>query len=336
MKKDRKKLARVIATWLVTSVMLFVFVTDMIVIAVGNSYVNRYDVKKDAPDTNYSDDKIHFLNTGNSDCIIIESNGKLALIDSGEGNKNPRKKTRYEGFEEDVINYILSFADKKTGTVVFDFVLGTHVHYDHVGGFEAIFSREDISAKKVYLKEYNSEESTDMESEDWGNKKTYENILSLLKERKIPVISDLPEEEFTFGDFTLRFLNTTTPKELLNRGENANSVGILLEKKGKTAFLASDFTRTCGLEQIYVNDIGDVDLLKIGHHGYYGTSSAFLRQIKPEIAICTNFAGKMYPNVKWNLTAVSKSAIFYTDNRDGMIAYFTDDGEILLTSHIMK
>ena len=28
--------------------------------------------------------KIHFLNTGHSDCIILESCGKIAMIDSAE------------------------------------------------------------------------------------------------------------------------------------------------------------------------------------------------------------------------------------------------------------
>jgi beta-lactamase superfamily II metal-dependent hydrolase len=334
--KDKKKLARVIATWIITTVMLSVFILDIAVVAIGNKYVNSIPIKKETFDNKNGDDKIHFLNTANSDCIILESNGKFALIDSGEGNNNPRRKTEYKGYEAEVINYIKSLASDENGNVTFDFALGTHIHYDHIGNFEAIFSDKSITADKVFLKKFNVDVATELESEDWGNKQTYENILSTLEERGIPVISKLPDKEFCFGDFTLKFINTVTPEEVQGAGENASSVGVIVKKGNKAAFLAADFTGDSGLEKIYGSDIGDIDLLKIGHHGYFGSSSAsFLRVVKPEIAICTNKIGKIYPNVKWNLTMIAKAPVFSTEHRNGIIAYFTDNNEIVLTSDIM-
>ena len=334
--KDKKKSARVIATWVVTSVMLSVFILDIIVVALGNKYVNETPISTESFDYKNGDDRIHFLNTANSDCIILESNGKFALIDSGEGNENPRRKTEYKGYRDEVISYIKKVASDEKGFVNFEFVLGTHIHYDHAGNFEAIFKDPKISAKKAYFKKFNEKVATEMEADDWGNKETYEKILSALESKSIPVISDLPDTEFTFGDFTLRFLNTVTPEELYEKGENASSVGVIVKKGEKTAFLSADFTNDSGLEDLYVNDIGDVDLLKIGHHGYYGSSSIkFLKALKPEITIVTNHIGKIYPNVKWNLTMVAKAPTFSTAHRDGIIATFTDNNEIALTQDIM-
>ena len=334
--KDKKKLARVIATWIVTSVMLSVFVLDIIVVALGNKYVNETPISYEAFDYKNGDDRIHFLNTANSDCIILESNGKFALIDSGEGNENPRRKTEYKGYRDEVISYIKKVASDKNGNVNFEFILGTHIHYDHAGNFEAIFKEEKITAKKAYFKSFNENVATEMETGDWGNKETYGKILTVLKAKEIPVTSDLPDEEFTFGDFTLRFLNTVTPEELYEKGENASSVGVIVTKGEKIAFLSADFTKDSGLEQLYADDIGDVDLLKIGHHGYYGSSSkAFLKALKPEITIVTNNIGKIYPNVKWNLTMVAKAPTFSTAHRNGIIATFTDNNEIILTQNIM-
>lgn len=336
MKKDKKKLARVIATWIVTTVMLSVFILDIIVVAIGNKYVNEIPITNETFNYENGDDRIHFLNTANSDCIILESNGKFALIDSGEGNENPRRKTEYKGYRDEVISYIKKVASDKNGYVNFEFILGTHMHYDHSGNFEAIFKDEKITAEKAYFKEFNESVATEMETGDWGNKVTYEKILKVLEIKNIPVISDLPDEEFKFGDFTLRFLNTVTPEELYEKGENASSVGVIVRKGEKTAFLSADFTKDSGLEGIYADDIGDVDLLKIGHHGYYGSSSmAFLKVLKPEITIVTNYIGKIYPNVKWNLTMVAKAPTFSTAHRNGIIATFTDNNEILLTQNIM-
>ena len=334
--KDKKKLARVIATWVVTSVMLSVFILDIIVVALGNKYVNETPISKERFDYENGDDRIHFLNTANSDCIILESNGKFALIDSGEGNENPRRKTEYKGYRDEVISYIKKVASDENGFVNFEFILGTHIHYDHAGNFEAIIKDEKISAQKAFFKKFNEKVATDMETGDWGNKATYEKILNALEEKNIPVTSNLPDTEFTFGDFTLRFLNTVTPEELYEKGENASSVGVIVKKGEKTAFLGADFTNDSGLEQIYADDIGDVDLLKIGHHGYYGSSSmSFLKVLKPEITIVTNHIGKIYPNVKWNLTMVAKAPTFSTAHRNGIIATFSDNNEIVLTENIM-
>lgn len=337
MAKDKKKLARVIATWVITVVMLSVFILDIIAVALGNKYVNEISVTDETFDYKNGDDRIHFLNTANSDCIIIESNGKFALIDSGEGNENPRRKTEYKGYRDEVINYIKKVAGDENGNVNFEFVLGTHMHYDHSGNFEAIFNDGQISANTAYFKEFNEKVATELETYDWGNRETYEKILAVLEDKKIPVINDLPDTEFTFGDFTIRFINTETPEELYGNGENASSVGVIVKKGGKSAFLAADFTKDSGLEQVYADDIGDIDLLKIGHHGYYGSSSMdFLKKLKPEIAIVTNHLGKIYPNVKWNLTMVAKVPVFSTAHRNGIIASFTDKNEIILTQNTME
>ena len=81
--------------------------------------------------------------------------------------------------------------------------------------------------------------------------------------------------------------------------------------------------------------IGNVDLLKIGHHGYFGSSSQdFLDCLKPEIAIVTNQLGKIYPNVKWNLIMHAKLPVYSTFDNNGVVASFTDREEIILTKNI--
>ena len=334
--KNKKKLARVIATWLVTGVMASVFILDIITVFLGNKYVNEIEIKQETFSNENGDDKIHFLNTANSDCILIESNGHFALIDSGEGDNNPRRKTEYRGYEKDVIEYLNKICAKENGDIHLDFILATHMHYDHSGNFEPIIKQKNIHIEKAYIKEYDGNTATNMDSDLWGNLDTYNKIIRALEVTDAEIIHNIPDEKFTFGDFTLQFINTVTPEEVEGAGENASSIGVKLQKGEKIGFLAADFTNNNGFEMIYAEEIGDVDLLKIGHHGYFGSSSAgFLKILKPEIAICTNYIGKIYPNVKWNLTMVAKAPVFSTAHRNGIIATFTDDNEILLTENIM-
>ena len=333
---DKKKLARVIATIIISFVMFSVFTLDILTLVLCNKYEKNYTVLTEDFSYSNGNDRIHFLNTGNSDCILLESNGHFALIDSGEGDFNPRKTTEYEGYKDEVLNYIKKVAKNSNGEVYLDFILGTHNHYDHIGNFYEIISDDEIKIGRAYFKKYNNEIATELEQDGWDNVATYEAIISAINEKKIILIEALPDWEFNFGDFKLQFINTVTLEELNGKGENANSVGVIVTKGEKRAFLAADFTKSSGLEDLYGEKIGDVDLLKIGHHGYYGSSSQkFLKQLKPEIAICTNFLGKIYPNVKWNLTMVAKVPIYATAHRNGIIASFTDDGEIVLTEKIM-
>jgi len=333
---DKKKIARVIATIIISFVMFSVFSLDILTLVLCNKYEKNYQLETENFTLENGDDRIHFLNTGNSDCILLESNGHFALIDSGEGDKNPRKTTPYEGYKDEVISYLKKVAKNEDGEVYLDFVLGTHNHYDHIGNFYEIISDDEIEIGRAYFKKYNKEIATKLEQDGWDNVATYNNIIKAIKEKNIVLIEDLPDWEFNFGDFRLQFINTVTPEELNGNGENANSVGVIVTKGEKRAFLAADFTKSSGLEQLYGETIGDVDLLKIGHHGYYGSSSQkFLKQLKPEIAICTNFLGKIYPNVKWNLTMVAKVPIYATAHRNGIIATFTDSNEILLTEKAM-
>ncbi len=331
----KKKIARVVATWVVTSIMLSVFVLDIITVALANKYVDDLSITAYTHQKSTTADKIHFLNTANSDCILIESNGRFALVDSGEGNENPRRKTEYKGFRDEVLSYIKKICTDENGIVHLDFIVATHMHYDHSGNFTEIINDDSIIIGKAYIKEYTHQSFTETESEAWGNKGIYDEIMLALNSKKIPVVHNIPSQPFEFGDFTAQFFNTVTPEQLKEKGDNANSIGIKLQKGNKSAFLAADFTSDSGLEGIYANEIGHADLLKIGHHGYFGSSSAdFLKALTPEIAICTNYIGKIYTNVKWNLTMTAKIPILSTEHRNGIVAEFAEN-EIQLYENIM-
>ncbi len=338
MKKEKrtKKLIRIIATWVVTGVMAAVFILDICVVFRMNSLISQIEITDEDFSYAYGDDRIHFLNTSNSDCIIIQSNGKFILVDSGEGNNNPRRKTEYKGYEREVISYIKKVCSDENGLVHFDYIIATHMHYDHSGNFVPVINHPDITIGKAFIKEYTGENASKTDSEAWGNIQTYQSIIKALNDKNIPVIHNIPLK-LSFGDFELDFFNTVTPEEFKNAGENSNSIGIKVTKGSKTAFLAADFTNSSGFEMTYADEIGDIDLLKMGHHGYYGSSSSdFMRALKPEYAICTNYIGKIYPNVKWNLTVVANSPILSTEQRNGIIATFTDNNEIKLTQNIMS
>lgn len=330
----KKQKAKKIATYIIVPFMVSIFLLDIATVIIGNIFAKKYMPTKETFIYDNGDDRIHFLNTANSDCIILESNGHFAMVDSGEGNSNPRRKTEYKGYEEEVIAYVKKVAKKDDGKAHLDFVLGTHYHYDHVGVYHKLLNDSDIIIDTAYFKEYNPDIDKDYEVTRWGLLESYNQIINDVKARNINLIQNIPEK-LTFGDFNLEFYNRSYFDDLINHGENAASIGIKITKGERTAFLAADITKSSGVEQKLIGKIGHCDLLKIGHHGYFGSSSAsFLDEITPEVCIATNQQGKIYPNVKWNLTMHAKAPFYATYDYNGIIASFTDDNQIILTNDI--
>lgn len=330
-KHDRTYWVKKIATWIIMTVMISIFVLDIV------SDRREYDLRSSytVSDTLCADadcsGRIHFLNVGNSDCMLLESGGHFALIDSGEGDSNPRKKDSYRGYKNDVISYLKEYAAGADGRVTLDFILGTHCHYDHIGSFEDIINDPDITIGRAYFKTFPSK-TLSFEVSIWQNDRTYASIVAALKERDIPLITDLPET-IALGSMLLTLYNRVTPSQFEGRGENFDSIGVKVVCGGSSAFLAADFPDK--LEKMYASSIGHVDLLKISHHGYTGSSSReFLRTLSPEAAVLTNFLGRMWPHIKWRYDVEFGIPVFATPNCGGVVASFTSGG-ITLTEHVM-
>ena len=68
-------------------------------------------------DMSFSADRIHFLNTDNSDAILLESDGHFAMVDAGEDSDNPRglPGLNLPGFEDRVLAYLKAHAADADG-----------------------------------------------------------------------------------------------------------------------------------------------------------------------------------------------------------------------------
>ena len=133
---------------------------------------------------------IHFLNTGNSDCIILESDGHFAMIDAAEDNDYPADKPNLNlrGYEKEVLKYLLDNCKNEYGVVVLDFVLATHCHSDHIGGFDTIINNPQVIVRKAYLKPYHEENVFFYERKYWDNKEVYEQMKNALDAKSVKIV----------------------------------------------------------------------------------------------------------------------------------------------------
>ena len=282
-------------------------------------------------------DRIYFLNTGNSDAILLESGGKFAMVDCGEDTDNPRgfPALAQEGFEQKVLAYLKAHAADENGKVHLEFVLGTHAHSDHIGGFDTVIADPDVTVGRAYLKQYDSSKINDYEVEQWDNQEVYDQMIAVLQAKDIPVISELENTPFPFGNFTITLLNTDDPVNETKVGENDQSVGMLIEKNKTRIFLGADMENATGDLTRLAPQIGNVDLFKVCHHGIDGNNPAFLIEaLMPRICVFTSYEGNHNKQSRERIKDICNAEIYLTGVEDGVLAVIGDNGKIACYGNI--
>jgi len=335
-RSEATKKTKKIATWVVVGGMIAIFLFDIASVLLSGAWEKRFSLTDTAPEA--AAGRIHFLNTDNSDCVLLESGGHFALIDSGWGSDNPNEKSRRPGYERRVLDYLKRTCAGPDGRVFLDFVLPTHYHYDHAGGFPAILADPAIEVGAVYLRELRPPQRKH-EIESWGVGETRRRIGEAADARGFPVIADLPDKPFALGGMMIQFLNTRGPAnaQAKAKGENDNSVVVLITVGGRKTLLSGDITAMAGVEKEIAARVGPVDVLKIGHHGYaMSTSLPFLRTTRPELAVVTNGIGQVYPNVRWNLAFYARIPLYSSVRENGLAVTFSPQGKIWVTGNLHR
>jgi|GEM_PF-335513 len=264
--------------------------------------------------------RIHFLSTGSGDAILLESGGHFALVDAAEDSDNPKDNPAYvfDGYELYVADYV-----KRVAGGHLDFVIGTHAHSDHIGGFDTLILDPAITVDRAYLKVYQNDNKYEYEK-TWDNQEVYEQMLDACAARGVELIQDnLNHREVTLGSMTLTIFNGDANL----KDENENTLGMLVECNGKRAFLAGDLMNANGTETRLSKEIGGpLDLLKAAHHGNEGSSTmAFVARLKPASVVFTNKAGAPHATVRNRFAAISNSKLMTTGQFGGVMASFEGD-----------
>ena len=247
--------------------------------------------------------RIHFINTKGSpgtDAILLESNGHFALIDMGEDydfpdGSNPLYPLRvgtvtsnFYAIEDRLFRHL-----DHVGVPKLDFMLGTHVHSDHIGGADEVLQRYKVD--KFYLKQY----SDDRISSQWGlwdNLFNYNNALNAAKKYGVNVVQDISDKDshFKLGDMDIQLYNYKNeygPDGKLKKvyDDNPNSIVAVITVNGKKIYLGGDLDNVYGAEDRLGPQIGKVDLMKWNHHldGKVSNSINFLDNLKPSIVVQT-------------------------------------------------
>lgn len=241
--------------------------------------------------------KVHYIDVGQGDSILVQTKDKNILIDSGT-----RKSS------DNLINYL-----KKQHIKKLDYVIATHPHEDHIGGMPKVIDEFEIGNFYAPKKTANTKIFKDM-------------ILQLKKKNlKINVAKKGISLDLS-NDSSLDFL-----APVKDNYENTNDYSAVIKiTHGNTKFLfTGDAEKTSERDILNSNVDLSSNVLKVGHHGSHSSSSKeFLDKVNPKMAIisCGKNNDYGHPHKETMKELKKRNIEIYRTDIDGNIL-LTSDGE---------
>ncbi len=249
---------------------------------------------------------VHFVDVGQGDCTIIESDGKYILIDTGEADMGQR-----------VINYL-----NNLGVETLTYCIATHPHSDHIGSMAQVLS--EFNAETLIMPEL-SEVNIPTTS-------TYEKFLLSAEENCDEIIAAEAGYTYSAGEVEIQILGPCDQDEDLN-----NMSVVAKVSYGESSFLITgdcSFDEEDDIMDNYYNQL-DSDVLKVGHHASAGSTSVdWLEAVEPDIAVISVGEGNSYghPTKKVLDNLADFDCEVYRTDKSGSIVFETDGKSIALKS----
>lgn len=231
------------------------------------------------------EDLLTFLDVQQGDAIVLKSNNRLFLIDTG-GSYN------YE-YSTQIVKYI-----KSLGISRIDKMFLTHGDMDHLGSSYQLVNK--IKVNNIYFNnnEYNNNEKQ---------------LIELLKKKRINY-QKISNFSFKINNFTIRIKSYN-----LNLENDSSMIFSIEYPKFKLLLMGDATTKTENKLMSEIN-LSKYQVLKLGHHGSKtSTSEAFYKKVKPDISIISVGANNIYHLPNYSILKRVKDSKVYLTSKNGSI-----------------
>lgn len=237
---------------------------------------------------NKNSEFVLFLDVGQGDCIIIKSKTAAAVIDFGVTDE-----------DDTVYRKLLELGVDRV-----DLAVITHHHSDHFGGFNNLI--ENIKIDNLLINKNSAPDS---------EKQRLDSVLVTAKQNNVNIIHPKIGTTFNLGDATLKILYTDDSAAK----ENNRSIITMLYMGGKKILLTGDAESMVEKHISKTIDI-DCDILKMGHHGSYtSTTEKLLNAATPTVAVASAGYDNIYNHPSdWALLRLKYAGVnLYRTDLDG-------------------
>jgi competence protein ComEC len=212
---------------------------------------------------------VHFLDVGQGDAAVLRTpHGRWIVIDAG-----PRSPERDAG-RKVVVPFL-----RQQGAREIDVVVASHGHADHVGGLPALLEALPVALvldpgepvpEAAYLAYLAAVEASGAR---WRRARTGDSVIV----DGVRLILLSPDNAWAAQTFD----------------PNEESVVLVVEFGGRRLAFMGDAGEP--VERQLAGRLGDIDVLKVGHHGSRtATSEGWLAEARPEMAVISVGRGNRY------------------------------------------
>ncbi|EHK2355762.1 ComEC/Rec2 family competence protein [Clostridium perfringens] len=262
------------------------------------------NISKSSAESEYSGMSVTYLNVGQGDSELIQVNGINMLIDAGTN-----------AGANDLVKDL-----KNRGIKTIDIAIATHPHEDHIGGMDEVLENFDV--KSFYAPKVAH------------TTKTYENMLKAVKNEGLKIKQIKEGTKIDLGKDT----EVQVYSPVKSQYEELNNYSPVMKiSYGQNSFMFTGDAESL-VEKEILNENKDLkaDVLKLGHHGSYSsTSEEFLKVVDPSIAIVSCAKDNKYGHPhKETMSNLKKAGItVYETFRDGDITISSNGKKLDVKLH---
>lgn len=242
---------------------------------------------------------VYFIDTAQSDAILIKSSEGAVLIDTGDVDNG-----------KEIVSFLRSKDVKTLNSLVI-----THPHSDHIGGIFEVLGNTEVG--NLYMPDIPEDLIYDTVLYDETIEYSYKNGINF--------ISADSDEEFSIGNMKFTFLS---PIDSYSDVNNYSAV-LKLEYQACSFLFCGDIEKE-GIEKLLKSDADlSADLVKVPHHGgNMSLNSEFYLRVSPRYAVIT-VGENSYGHPNYNtLEALNEiGAEIYRTDKSGTVSFICDGAD---------